>query len=99
MSAPLSRRREGVLGHYPGPAGRFQRSRWRYPSRVPPLRLGQPLLAALPTLAVPALSCVWNLSRVAQRQRRRRLGERVASRLRVATRADERAGDETPGPV
>ena len=43
----------------------------------------QSLLTALPTLTVSAIYCVWNLYRVAQRQRQRRLRERVAYLLWV----------------
>jgi hypothetical protein len=49
----------------------------------------QAIALTLPTLAVSALYCFWNVCRLAERQRDRRLRERVAYMLWVmATEVD-----------
>ena len=49
----------------------------------------QAVLTAVPTLAVSAVYCLWNVYRLAQFQRDRKLRERVAYLLWVAaTEAD-----------
>jgi hypothetical protein len=49
----------------------------------------QPLLTALPTLAVSAMYCLWHLTQIARIQRQKKLRERVAYMLWVvATELD-----------